>query len=477
MGEYIKRIIFLFAFLFSETITFGQSFTNVLNITAKTEKDREVYVYTLEPINNAEKILSISTLDSLGNAKLEFSIFHPQFLKLKIGKKKKELFFFPNDTTSIIFDTTEQNVSFIGKSVEQNDFLFNSDKLFQEFAYPIGGSDISSLSIDSFLNRVDSINIIQEKKYKNFSTNSIFSDEIKNILNAVIPLKLLSLKMNRYLTYYNPIHYKTSNIPNSLLDLESQTPLNSKLLKSGMNNYIIVLNFYLEIIVSKDWSSVEKDSLKISDKYLKIAFEKINKNKQPLEIKEYLLANSLYNSLKYGKGILFETYFSYFEQQFPNSPYLNKINEKLNDWIIITNNKIAPNFTATTHSGDKFDFNLLKDKVVYIDVWATWCIPCIKEIPSLKRLQDKYNINSKVLFLNISIDDNRDDWLTFLSNNLDFKGIHLNQLDDDRKLMRDKYQISSIPRYILLNKGLIVNALAPPPSSMEIDGNLDMLLK
>ncbi|MCD8529622.1 MAG: TlpA family protein disulfide reductase [Flavobacterium sp.] len=51
----------------------------------------------------------------------------------------------------------------------------------------------------------------------------------------------------------------------------------------------------------------------------------------------------------------------------------------------------SPSFDYENHKGGKTKLEDLRGKYVYIDVWATWCGPCIAEIPHLKKVEEKYH--------------------------------------------------------------------------------------
>lgn len=70
---------------------------------------------------------------------------------------------------------------------------------------------------------------------------------------------------------------------------------------------------------------------------------------------------------------------------------------------------LANNFNATDFNGNKISLSDFRDKVVLIDFWASWCVPCRKEIPRLKKLYKLYH--SKGLeIISISIDEDTLAW-------------------------------------------------------------------
>ena len=58
-----------------------------------------------------------------------------------------------------------------------------------------------------------------------------------------------------------------------------------------------------------------------------------------------------------------------------------------------------------TADGKLIDGAMLKNKVVFINFWATWCPPCIAEMPSINRLYNKFKDNQDIFFLMVDADN------------------------------------------------------------------------
>ncbi|MDQ6476851.1 TlpA disulfide reductase family protein [Dyadobacter sp. LHD-138] len=66
----------------------------------------------------------------------------------------------------------------------------------------------------------------------------------------------------------------------------------------------------------------------------------------------------------------------------------------------------VPNILFKDGEGKTVDLASLKGKVVFINFWATWCPPCIAEMPSINALHDKFKDNEHVVFLMMDVDNN-----------------------------------------------------------------------
>ena len=136
----------------------------------------------------------------------------------------------------------------------------------------------------------------------------------------------------------------------------------------------------------------------------------------------------------------------------------------------------AIDFKFQDANGKDVALSDFKGKVVYIDVWATWCGPCKQEIPHLKKLEEEYK-GKNIVFLGVSVDVQKDHakWKQFLIDN-DMKGVQIFAGDKVADISKP-YKVKSYPRFILIDKaGRIASDNAPRPSSPEIRSLLNKTL-
>jgi thiol-disulfide isomerase/thioredoxin len=127
----------------------------------------------------------------------------------------------------------------------------------------------------------------------------------------------------------------------------------------------------------------------------------------------------------------------------------------------------APNFTLESLEGKMVSLSSFKGKVVYIDVWATWCRPCLMEIPYSKKLKERFLGNDSIAFVYISIDnnDNIQGWKDMVAKK-EMGGTHLISRGGQEEKLLDRYSIATIPRFIMIDKnGKIAQYNASAPSN------------
>lgn len=91
-----------------------------------------------------------------------------------------------------------------------------------------------------------------------------------------------------------------------------------------------------------------------------------------------------------------------------------------------------------------------KGKVIYVDCWATWCSPCLGELPNSKALMQEFK-GKDVAFVFLCVDSQEDVWKSTISR-MSLEGQHYFLSKKQSSELRFIYNIQGIPHYILYSK-------------------------
>lgn len=121
--------------------------------------------------------------------------------------------------------------------------------------------------------------------------------------------------------------------------------------------------------------------------------------------------------------------------------------------------------------GNKVDFSTFKGRYVYIDLWASWCGPCVNEVPHLQKLE-KELANKDVVFVSISLDKNEKAWKSKMKA-LNMHGHQLLNMDNS---LAEALNVKGIPFFIIYDKeGFLYKSNAPRPSDPSLKALLEKL--
>jgi len=131
----------------------------------------------------------------------------------------------------------------------------------------------------------------------------------------------------------------------------------------------------------------------------------------------------------------------------------------------------APDFSLVDLEGKTWVLSELKGQVVFINFWASWCPPCMKELPSMQKLYetlpgDKF----KMLAL---LNNDKPAVANFVANQ---NGFTMPILDDSKRLIGAKYAIKGLPETFIVDKLGIIRQKVIGPAQWDSPGAVQMIL-
>ncbi len=446
-----------------------------LSVTDITINNR--HTYNLEIDDNGKFVFDIP----LYNSMISYIYYGDSF----IGS-----YLFPNDTIFLNFDLYKDGYKFKHRYIRYDKMHDKFQKNFHRYHQWIFYQN------RSFNKKISSITEPQEIKEEYLNFEKELLEKIKIISNK----DSLNKDLTNYLVYrskysiYNELIRIGSKIEKEIERQEFFSFLNDSNVfnKDAMlcADYQYFINNY-HYIIEKPFNSIQ-DSLCKNEEFnsLEMVTNQLNQyfNLRKGIWAEFMAASYIYNN------VLKEEL-----DQSLNSSYTELINKNFED--IYIRQLLLSAWKKNTNKDDKIKeksipegaklkkYNSLsgkdlldriirenKGKVIYIDIWATWCSPCKRQIPHSIRLHEMLH-GEKVSFVYLCCRSEEETWKNVIRLH-QIKGDHILLNKEQNDYLKTKFSTSGIPRYLLIDKnGKIVSTDAPRPDSEEILRKIKWLIK
>ena len=161
-------------------------------------------------------------------------------------------------------------------------------------------------------------------------------------------------------------------------------------------------------------------------------------------------------------------YHSYVKDEALLADYASKFDK----WDVSKPGKPSPALSATDIDGKVWTLEDFRGRYVYIDMWATWCAPCRREVPYLKALAEKFQ-DAHIVFLGLSVDSDKAKWEDMVRGG-SLSGVQLYL--GSQSAFQKAYNVEGIPHFILLDKeGRIISNDMSKPSADQTAAVLEAL--
>lgn len=407
-----------------------------------------------------------------------FAEFESQIPKVLMffGEKHDWLTFVaPGDSIRLTFDTENpgESISFSGDHALENEFL--QQYALAKSALEGDREEYYSMAEGDFMDKAKTIEVELQEKIKHFQKKN---PGIENVFFQI-------MEAEAYYGYAQALEYYKNRYKRYTGDTTYAEGVRMKEEKASIvleNPSLLGSDTYTRYLNSSNWRFAreireETEMDEIEPKWFYSEMKAAEERFEGKEIKEYLKYSTLARLIRFDGPERGEEFANTFMKSTENQLYINELKNAMSKWDNLRTGMEAPNFEYPDINELTHTLSDYKGKYVYVDVWATWCKPCLAEQPALAELEHHYKDNPNIVFMGVSVDDDREAWANMVREK-EMGGVQLITGEGWESNISEDYNINGIPRFILVDKeGKLIDATADRPSVDALKNQLKNLLE
>jgi len=469
------------------------------------KNDKDVVTAYVRDILSGKQSTYVGLVDSLGDFQIKFDQYYSHDIMLRYDQDAFSILVHPSDSIHVEFDAKlisdkkelVKTIQFSGDGAETNSKLmaYQSEIYKVHIPWEKYCQYEKEKSAKEFEALLDSLKSVKENVVNNFIKEFNPSEELKTWMKYDVVMDYnIELSMYPYdHAKFNNLDYK-SVVTSSFYDfmnisfphealINSKSNLfinrnwtrNSAIMHENGDDYFCegIIGFFMQFNSGYSYGSMTEAKIEV-----------ILNNIDDEFLKEINIANELFKTLERREIKEFEKHFSLFDkvvkEPFLREPLINKYlktkqhfeNPKQETNTVL---KLAKSTPANELLNEIIEDH--KGKVIYLDIWATWCGPCRKEMPNSQKLEKKLD-DDNVAFVYLCIDSKEEQWKALISE-MNLGGSHYFASSDQSRFVCKLFEMNGVPEYVLIDqKGNIdEKGFHLRPSNGSIGNKIENLLK
>jgi thiol-disulfide isomerase/thioredoxin len=420
-------------------------------------------------INFSRETIS-ATADENGVFTLEATVPYAQIVYLTIDRRRVSLWLGNGGTLEVKanMEDWDNSLAFSGDFAYENTFLVQNTRALA----PVFGQNqmmdlYRSGTADEFARFSDDRYTASIQLFDEHNNTAKFSNDFSHYF----------LTQSKYAKYLNLINFKpyaehfnnvNQEIPDGFYDFVPEA------LKYNDNDMrIATVGDFLNLYVRHTATGKEfPEDLDIFEKQIFTAKEVLSGKAH-----EYVLTGLINAEFNWGKFSRAEQHYLEFAETANTAEFKEILLGSYEAAKRVAPGNAAPSFTLTDINGNEVALSDFNGKVVYLDFWASWCGPCMREVPFAKELKKKFEGQDDLVFLYISVDEDPQAWRNKVEEQ-QIQGVHLNISGMSSEISRS-YNVKGVPSFFIIDREGKIHDNNPgrPSSGSKIEEQLRAALE